>query len=950
MEGFMKKALSFFLIVLLVGMFVDTLAYQALAQTVNVKVRCNTSTCLDTLRSNHLVRMVGESKKGITPAISWSDGPALTNVGGDYWETTITATPGDTIKYKFLVEFSAGNGTIHWSGWEGNLNAGGAFSSGNDRVLIVGASDMTVPLQYYNGSDDKKDQFWTPFTKKQDTVAVYFRVNMAGETAFNPATQTVAVFGGLPLGGSAWPKIIDLTQEVNSRGGAFWSGVAYIAKTNVTTADWQNYKFVYAGSNWETGGNRFFPFTHNTINVTGDTTIGWVYFSNKAPSSTPATTVNVTFRCNTSTCLDTLKPYHIVGLNGESVKGIDGLVWGNGSNTIKLTNVGGDYWETTIKVQPGDVVHYKFITKYDDATMSGVNWGWEGDISNGYDTWTCRASVIGSNDTILPLQYYNGGTSAVAQNWKPFESKQSKDSVAVYFRVNMGGADFDLSTGKVDVRGSLPLGGDSWPTFVTLTREAGSVNGGSFFSGVAYVAKSSLTPGTTQEQYKFVIQPDTWESTSNRSFVFSSLNDTTIHWVYFNNFAPAGSKVTADVLFRLKLQALENAGLFNRNLGDKVAVTGPKGWPPSGFDPSVSFDTEPTMLKMTYDPDAKEWNLVETFTKYPNEELPYKYYIAWDTTRINPNSPNYIAGLQLSNGWEEPGVTGGADRKHVFTDQLQQTVIGDFGAEVQFFNSLHWKGAITTPIQVKFKIDMTPATNPSENPNTLFNPGTDSVWVQFDGCLAAVTQGLSMWGTDNRLLLSDLDGDGKYTGTWNMVAPTLYQFCYRLVYSSPGVDGGIMNGSGSAVLGRRYYQYVHPRYVTADAPTWPASFELAEMPWMLDELINEDPPDLDTPNGVENSEMNNPRVFALYQNYPNPFNPSTMISYAVPQKSLVRIGIYNILGQRIASLVDMEQEAGTHSIMWNSQNGHNQTLSSGVYFVKMEAGSFTQIKKMMLMK
>jgi hypothetical protein len=402
--------------------------------------------------------------------------------------------------------------------------------------------------------------------------------------------------------------------------------------------------------------------------------------------------------------------------------------------------------------------------------------------------------------------------------------------------------------------------------------------------------------------------------------------------------------VTADVLFSLKLQALEKAGLFNRSLGDKVAITGAKGWPPGTFN----FDTEPTMLKMTYDPDLKEWDLVTSFTKYPLEVITYKYYISWDSTRVDSTKANFIRGLQLSNGWEEPGVTGGADRNYVYSDKVQQVVAGDFGSATQFFNSLHWKGGITTPIKVTFNINMAPATSATTNPSTLFRPGIDTVYIQFDGSLAAVTQGKTMWGTDNRIMLKDPDGDGKYTGTWDMKAPTLYQFCYRLVYTSPG--GEIENGSGSAVKGRRYYQYVHPTKVLADSATWPSTYTLAELPWKLDNLTIEDPPDLDKVTGVSDDVSNIPGFYALHQNYPNPFNPSTIITYSIPENARVKIEIFNILGQRVASLFNQDQIAGTHSIAWNAQDDRGQKISSGVYLLKMQAGTFSQVKKMLLTK
>ena len=88
-----------------------------------------------------------------------------------------------------------------------------------------------------------------------------------------------------------------------------------------------------------------------------------------------------------------------------------------------------------------------------------------------------------------------------------------------------------------------------------------------------------------------------------------------------------------------------------------------------------------------------------------------------------------------------------------------------------------------------------------------------------------------------------------------------------------------------------------------------------------------------------------PKVFTLSQNYPNPFNPSTVIRYQLPVSEHVRIKVYDIRGQEVATLFDGVQEAGYRSIEWNGSGN-----ASGVYFYKLEAGSFTDTKKMLMMK
>ncbi len=85
--------------------------------------------------------------------------------------------------------------------------------------------------------------------------------------------------------------------------------------------------------------------------------------------------------------------------------------------------------------------------------------------------------------------------------------------------------------------------------------------------------------------------------------------------------------------------------------------------------------------------------------------------------------------------------------------------------------------------------------------------------------------------------------------------------------------------------------------------------------------------------------------FVLNQNYPNPFNPSTTISYSLPVQSEVEIKIYDTLGKEVAALVNEIKSAGNYSVRWNASS-----LSSGVYFYRISAGSYTQTKQMLLMK
>ena len=107
---------------------------------------------------------------------------------------------------------------------------------------------------------------------------------------------------------------------------------------------------------------------------------------------------------------------------------------------------------------------------------------------------------------------------------------------------------------------------------------------------------------------------------------------------------------------------------------------------------------------------------------------------------------------------------------------------------------------------------------------------------------------------------------------------------------------------------------------------------------------------LHTSNGgvafVEEEQTNElPSEFLLSQNFPNPFNPSTKIKYSIPQSSNVVIKVFDVLGNEIETLVNEEKSAGTYEINWYAEQ-----LPSGVYFYQLKAGSFVEIKKMVLLR
>ena len=93
-----------------------------------------------------------------------------------------------------------------------------------------------------------------------------------------------------------------------------------------------------------------------------------------------------------------------------------------------------------------------------------------------------------------------------------------------------------------------------------------------------------------------------------------------------------------------------------------------------------------------------------------------------------------------------------------------------------------------------------------------------------------------------------------------------------------------------------------------------------------------------------------PIEFALHQNYPNPFNPETNIQFDVAEQSHVSVNVFNLVGQKVATLVNRTMDAGIYTIKWTGLNDKGSSLPSGMYFYEMKTSNFHSIKKLVLVK
>jgi hypothetical protein len=103
--------------------------------------------------------------------------------------------------------------------------------------------------------------------------------------------------------------------------------------------------------------------------------------------------------------------------------------------------------------------------------------------------------------------------------------------------------------------------------------------------------------------------------------------------------------------------------------------------------------------------------------------------------------------------------------------------------------------------------------------------------------------------------------------------------------------------------------------------------------------------------GIEDESDNNlPSGFGIKQNYPNPFNSETMIEFRIPEPGYVSLEIYNILGEKVKTLVSEPMDIGNYKLRWDGLGNDNQPVPSGVYFYRLTSNSLNQTKKMTLLK
>ncbi len=561
--------------------------------------------------------------------------------------------------------------------------------------------------------------------------------------------------------------------------------------------------------------------------------------------------------------------------------------WGSAA-TNRMTNLGGDYWTLTVSFPDTMIGKVVEYKFYAEDWEDGPNYN----------------ITIPASDTTLPFVFFR------KQSFGPNPPYTPSDSIDVWFRVYVYNIpEFDPAQHVVGVKGAqLPnhndFGDISWSRTFVLNPEPANDK---IWSGrLRFPTPSSIA-------YKFVIASKDdhnvikWESDPNREVTVSK--DTTLRWTTFDRKVIAPAK-TVQLYFSVDMSVYQMIGYFKPDSGDVVLVRGSfNGWgeqnqlQPSTLEPGV-------------------WEGFIPITAAPGDFIEYKYYIKTgnDNQARVPNA-----------GWEP-----GANYKYTFTDADTQEV------PRRYFAGAGPEGFVQKDegVEVWIYCDMRNVTDKNGDPIT-----------KVDSLFVAGSQPPLFWIWDEPT--RDRSGvrlydDGRYPD--KVAGDTIYSIAITFPkWSSKGpiqfkfaVNGIVDNEAG--------FQEDHLLFLD-DLPNQPGKKAINELEVVKFGRQRGLGPFKDTVRIVnkfivgvkETGEV--PLTYALYQNYPNPFNPVTTIKYSIPNSERVVLKVYNILGQEVATLIDEEQRAGVYEFRFDASN-----LASGVYFYRLQAGKFIDVKKMMLVK
>ncbi len=531
---------------------------------------------------------------------------------------------------------------------------------------------------------------------------------------------------------------------------------------------------------------------------------------------------------------------------------------------------------------------YKFIFVHSGT----VNW--ENDPN--------RSATIGSKDTVLPTVFFNNITGKLNH---------------VYFKVDMS---LPLKQAKLTTSDTVGVTGD-----FTGWGSSGAGNGTGYLrltkgaSDSVYTGIDTIHSGTIVN-FKFIYKNGTvnWEDDPNRTYMVPE-QDSSAFSDFWNRQNPNIQTGNGNINFTIDMSVMVKCGIYNPAKDSVMISAGFNGWTTS----------DRTQFMAQNPIDDSSYFITHTFSAEPYGAKPYKFVVI----KTNPTGIDTI----WKDGYERPVFWGGGNRMTLFH------ALANFDT-TDWYDGVHpdWFIPSGTNLQVKFSVDMTPAMDAALQA-VPFVPAQDTLWWLSEEPAFARTQG---WyrpsdGHMKVLKMTRVGTTNVWSGTLTVKDPAFNAFEYRYEWQK-GSDGSWV----TEPAGFDAYAY-RVRYVGQTAAS-----TFKSNPWTM-------PTDTWTNNNVKTDEEKDPYTsatgvtlvnqqpisYSLSQNYPNPFNPSTTITFSLEKAGTVTLRIYNILGQEVMSLVNEDLKSGTYSYKFDASR-----LSSGVYFYSLNAGTFHQVKKMMLLK
>ncbi|HFE65329.1 MAG TPA: T9SS type A sorting domain-containing protein, partial [Caldithrix sp.] len=617
-------------------------------------------------------------------------------------------------------------------------------------------------------------------------------------------------------------------------------------------------------------------------------------------------------------------------------------------------------WEVKLSFPANSTIYYKFFA---NAAGDPNGNGWESNLNTGS---TNRELTIGVNDTILPLQYFN----KVTGNDPLFTPYTPTDSMDIWFRVNMQAYQpFDPTTQTLMVKGGtwpgswgdLTWNGDS--TLAAMSPETPSDNAGqftypveNFYSTRVRIPKDSITVGQNIE-YKFVIVDKNtltpvieWENLpggGNRSFVVSADKpDTTLYWRWWNDapYIGATGADTVMVKFRADMTRAINENGFS--IGDTLIVR----W---GYNGTALFE-EDTLVN---EPLTNFYSVTDSAKKvHLGEDLQYQYYLVKGGNEYR----------EVFFDFNDPSTSSQEKRKVMIPDPAPALVeaqdIENSNTALHRMPRFQNTSPISQDVLVTYTCDLRPPywqvklagdtiQNIQSNPpfGWVYPGQEDSifVWGVYINGPGNGTSGWQGWDLINLAPYKMFD-DGTHG---DMTAgDSIYAFQVLFSPDSSDIVGqefkfGINAGDnegGSTGFGLNHIENIDDSQgqftIASDFGSINPGFY-----WRWD--FNNHVVGIDNPQDV--TVITRPRLSA---NYPNPFNPVTTINFVLPSVMKVDLVIYNVLGQKVRTLLSGKQQAGAHKVLWNGTDDHGQIVGSGIYFYRLKTKNYDKTMRMVLMK